>query len=92
MSSQNTNDYLYYTALINNDGSILPSSESDVEPDFEFIEDRKVALLPDPEMYMVAVESCMIDLKSLPVFIPTIKHNINPSNTQKNETIYEITL
>ena len=93
MSSQNTNDYLYYTALINNDGSILPSSESDVEPDFEFIEDRKVALLPDPEMYMVAVESCMIDLKYLPVFIPTIKYNNDsPTDLQKNETIYEITL
>jgi hypothetical protein len=92
MSSQNTNDYLYYTALINNDGSILPSSESDVEPDFVFIEDRKVALLPDPEMYEVAVESCMMYLKSLPVFIPTIKYYLNPSNTQKNETIYEITL
>ena len=52
MSSQNTNDYLYYTALINNDGSILPSSESDVEPDFEIMEDRKVALLPDPEMLL----------------------------------------
>jgi len=75
---------LYYTALINNDGSILPSSESDVEPDFEFIEDRKVALLPDPEMYMVAVESCMIDLKSLPVFIPTIKYNNDsPTDLQK---------
>ena len=92
MSSQSTDNYLYYTALINNDGSILPSSESDVEPDFQFKEDRKVALLPDPEKYMVAVESCMMDLKSLPVFVPTIKHNLNPSNTQKNETIYEITL
>jgi len=92
MSSQNTNDYLYYTALINNDGSILPSSESDVEPDFEIMEDRKVALLPDPEMYMVAVESCMMDLKSLPVFIPTIKYNTAPTDTQKLETIYEVTL
>ena len=92
MSSQNTNDYLYYTALINNDGSILPSSESDVEPDFEIMVDRKVALLPDPEMYMVAVESCMMDLKSLPVFIPTIKYNTAPTDTQKLETIYEVTL
>jgi len=91
MSSQSTNNYLYYTALINNDGSILPS-ESDVEPDFQFMEDRKVALLPDPEKYMVAVESCMMDLKSLPVFIPTIKYNTNPSDTEKLETIYEITL
>jgi hypothetical protein len=83
---------MYYTALINNDGSILPSYESEVEPDFVFIENRKVALLPNPEEYEVAVESCMIDLKSLPVFIPTIKYNTNPSDVQKTETIYEITL
>ena len=93
MSSQSTDNYLYYTALINNDGSILPSSESDVEPDFEFMEDRKVALLPDPEKYMVAVESCVIDLKGLPVFIPTIKYNNDsPTDLQKTETIYEVTL
>jgi hypothetical protein len=56
MSLQSTN-YLYYTALINNDGSSLPAYddgsslpayESEVEPPFEFKEDRKVALLADP--------------------------------------------
>jgi hypothetical protein len=50
MSLQSSN-YLYYTALINNDGSSLPAYESEVEPDFVFMEDRKVALLPDAEMY-----------------------------------------
>ena len=87
-----SNNYLYYTALINNDGSQTPSYESEVEPDFVFMENRKVALLPNPEEYMVAVQSCMIDLKTLPVFIPTIKYNTNPTDTQKTETIYEITL
>ena len=62
-----SNNYLYYTALINNDGSQTPSYESEVEPDFVFMENRKVALLPNPEEYMVAVQSCMIDLKTLPV-------------------------
>jgi hypothetical protein len=47
------------------------------------MEDRKVALLPNPEEYEVAVQSCLIDLKSLPVFIPTIKYNTNPSDIQK---------
>ena len=79
-----SNNYLYYTALINNDGSSVPAYESEVEPPFEFKEDRKVALLPDPEMYEVAVQNCLIDFKTLPVFIPTIKYNTNPSNTEKN--------
>ena len=53
-----SNNYLYYTALINNDGSSVPAYESEVEPDFVFMEDRKVALLPNPEEYEVAVQSC----------------------------------
>ena len=64
-----SNNYVYYTALINNDGSTVPAYESEVEPPFEFKEDRKVALLPNPEEYEVAVQSCLIDLKTLPVFI-----------------------
>ena len=34
----------------------------------------------------------MIDFKSLPVFIPTIKYNTNPTDIEKTVTIYEITL
>ena len=68
-----SNNYLYYTALINNDGSTIPSIESNVESKFIFQEDRKVSLSDNPEEYEVAVQSCMIDLKSIPVFIPTIK-------------------
>ena len=86
-----SNNYVYYTALINNDGSSVPAYESEVEPDFVFMEDRKVALLPNPEEYEVAVQSCLIDLKTLPVFIPTVKYNTNPTDIQKTETIYEIT-
>ena len=78
-----SNNYVYYTALINNDGSSVPAYESEVEPDFEFKEDRKIALLPNPEEYEVCVQSCLIDLKTLPVFIPTIKYNTNPINIQK---------
>ena len=87
-----SNNYVYYTALINNDGSSVPAYESEVEPDFVFMEDRKIPLLPNPEEYEVAVQSCLIDLKTLPVFIPTIKYNTNPTDIQKTETIYEITL
>ena len=87
-----SNNYLYYTALINNDGSTIPSIESNVEPDFIFMEDRTVSLLDNPEDYEVAVQSCMMDLKSIPVFIPTIKYNINPTDLEKTETIYEVTL
>jgi hypothetical protein len=87
-----SNNYVYYTALINNDGSSVPAYESEVEPPFEFKEDRKIALIPNPEEYEVAVQSCLIDLKTLPIFIPTIKYNTNPTDIQKTETIYEITL
>ena len=87
-----SNNYFYYTALINNDGSTIPSIESNVEPDFVFMEDRKVSLLDNPEEYEVAVQSCMIDLKSIPVFIPTIKYNTSPTDLEKTETIYEVTL
>ena len=86
------NNYLYYTALINNDGSREEAYESEIEPDFVFMENRKVALIPNPDEYEVAVQSCLIDLKTLPVFIPTIKYNTNPNDTEKLETIYEVTL
>jgi len=87
-----SNNYLYYTALINNDGSTIPANESNVEPDFIFTEDRLVSLLDNPEEYDVAVSSCMMDLKSIPIFIPTIKYNTNPTDLEKTETIYEVTL
>jgi len=87
-----SNNYVYYTALINNDGSTIPSIKSNVEPNFIFQEDRKVSLLDNPEEYEVAVQSCMIDLKSIPVFIPTIKYNTSPTALQKVETIYEVAL
>ena len=87
-----SNNYLYYTALINNDGSTIPANESNVEPDFIFTEDRTVSLLDNPEDYEVAVQSCMMDLKAIPVFIPTIKYNTNPTDLEKVETIYEVTL
>ena len=60
-----SNNYVYYTALINNDGSQTQAYESEIEPDFVFMEDRKIALIPDPQMYEVAVQSCLIDLKTL---------------------------
>jgi hypothetical protein len=63
---------VYYTALINNDGSTVPAYESEVEPPFEFKEDRKVALLEKPEEYEVCVQNSRISLKSLPVFIPSV--------------------
>jgi len=56
------------------------------------MEDRTVSLLDNPEEYEVAVQSCMMDLKSIPVFIPTIKYNTNPTDLEKIETIYEVTL
>jgi hypothetical protein len=58
------------------------------------MEDRKVALLEleKREEHEVAFQSCLIDLQTLPVFIPTIIYNLNPTDTKKTETIYKITL
>jgi hypothetical protein len=50
-----SNNYLYYKALINNDGSQTPAYESEFEPPFEFREDRKVGLIRDAELYEVSV-------------------------------------
>ena len=85
-------NYVYYTAQINNDGSKSPSDYNNEEPHFEFKEDRKVPIIQNTEEYEMAVESAMFDLKSLPIFIPTIKYNTNPTDLQKTETIYEVTL
>jgi hypothetical protein len=86
-------EYVYYTALIHNDGSETPAFESEVEPHLKFEEDRVVPLLEDSENYEMAVTSAKIDLKTLPVFIPTIKYNSgSPSDMERVETIYEITL
>jgi len=83
---------MFYTAQINNDGSKSPSDYNNEEPNLEFIEDRKAPIIQNTEEYEMAVESAMFDLKTLPIFIPTIKYNINPSDLEKTETIYEITL
>ena len=86
-------EYVYYTALIHNDGAVTPAFESEVEPHLKFEEDRIVPLLEDSENYEMAVTSAKIDLKSLPVFIPTIKYNDgSPSETERVQTIYEVTL
>jgi hypothetical protein len=86
-------NYVYYTAQINNDGSKSPTNYTNEEPNLEFKEDRKVPIIQNTEEYMMAVESAMFDLKTLPVFIPTIKYNNDsPTNIQRLETIYEVTL
>ena len=76
-------NYVYYTAQINNDGSKSPSDYNNEEPHFEFKEDRKVPIIQNTDEYVMAVESAMFDLKTLPIFIPTIKYNTNPTDTQK---------
>ena len=87
--------YTYYTAMISNDGSQTPENDLYAEPNLVFSEDRTESILDgDGDDYEMAVTSAKIDLKTLPVFIPTIKYNAGSSltDTQKHETIYEITL
>ena len=85
-------NYVYYTAQINNDGSKSPTNYDNEEPNFEFKEDKKIPIIQNTEEYVMAVESAMFDLKTLPIFIPTIKYNTNPTDLGKTETIYEVTL
>jgi hypothetical protein len=85
-------NYVYYTAQINNDASKSSSAFDNEEPNFEFKEDRKVPIITESDKYEMAVESAMFDLKTLPNFIPTIKFKMNPTDLQKIETIYEVTL
>ena len=87
--------YTYYTAMISNDGSQTPDNDLYAEPNLVFSEDRTESILNgDGDDYEMAVTSAKIDLKTLPVFIPTIKYNASSNLTedQKNETIYEVTL
>jgi hypothetical protein len=85
-------NYVYYTAQINNDASKSSTNYNNEEPFLEFKEDRKVPIIEKTDEYEMAVESAMFDLKTLPIFIPTIKYNNNRTDLQKTETIYEITL
>ena len=87
--------YTYYTAMISNDGSQEPENDLYSEPNLVFREDRTESIVDvDGDDYEMAVTSAKIDLKTLPVFIPTIKYNASSNLTedQKNETIYEVTL
>ena len=86
-------NYVYYTAQINNDGSKSPANYNDEEPNLEFKEDRVTPIIKDSDQYEMAVESAMFDLKTLPVFVSTIKYNNDsPTENQRLETIYEVTL
>ena len=85
-------NYVYYTAQINNDASKSSTNYNNEEPFLEFKEDRNVPIIEKTDEYEMAVESAMFDLKTLPIFIPTIKYNTNPTDLGKTETIYEVTL
>jgi hypothetical protein len=88
--------YIYYTSIISNDGSEEPSHEAYKEPNLIFSEDRSEPILENGEEYEMAVTSAKMDLKTLPIFVPTIKYNsgsnLTLSESDRCETIYEVTL
>jgi len=83
-------DYTYYTCLINNhDSKHTPST---IEPALQFNEDRNNPVITNTADYDMTITNFKLDTKTLPSFIPIIKYNQSPTNEQKLETIYEITL
>jgi hypothetical protein len=82
-------EYVYYNALINNIDLESDDTYSH-EPDLVFNEMRDGAIITDCEDYDLAIESFKVDLKTLPVIIPTIKYN--ESNENPRDTIYKVTV
>ena len=67
-------EYVYYNALINN----IDSKSDDTfthEPNLVFNEQKPDPLIKNCEDYEFAIESFKLDLKTLPVIIPTIKYD-----------------
>lgn len=83
-------NYTYFTVLSNNHDS--KHKEGDPEPNLQFREDRENPIITNCSNYDVAITNFKLDTKCLPSFIPTIKYNNSPTDIQRTETIYEITL
>jgi hypothetical protein len=62
------------------------------EPHLQFREDREAPIITNCSDYDVAITNSKLDTKCLPAFIPVIKFNNSPTDIQRTETIYEITL
>jgi hypothetical protein len=81
-------EYVYYNALINN----IDSKSDDTfthEPNLVFNEQKPDPIIKTCENYEFAIESFKLDLKTLPVIIPTIKYD--ETNTNYHDTIYKVT-
>ena len=65
-------EYVYLNCLINN---IDSNSDFNHEPHLVFNEDITSPLIINCEQYDLCISSFKVDLKTLPVFIPTIKYS-----------------
>ena len=83
-------NYTYFTVLRNNHDS--KHTEGMPEPHLQFREDRQAPIITNCSDYDVAITNFKLDTKCLPSFIPVIKYNNSPTDIQRTETIYEITL
>ena len=84
-------NYTYFTVLSNNHDS--KHVDGMPEPHLQFREDREAPIITNCSDYDVAITNFKLDTKCLPSFIPTIKfNNDSPTDIQRNETIYQITL
>jgi len=82
-------EYIYYNALIKNIDQESADTYSH-EPYFIFNEMRDGPIITYCEDYDMAIESFKVDLKTLPVIIPTIKYN--ELNENPRETIYKVSV
>ena len=85
-------DYEYYSLSVNNIDA-QSHDEKTHEPNCIFNEKRDSPIISKCEDYDFAIENFKIDLKSLPVMVPTIRfHGDDSTLTQdiQNTTIYNI--
>ena len=67
-------EYEYFNLSVNNIDSET-ADEMTHEPDLVFSEVRDGPIIENTQEYDFSIENFKLDLKSLPVFIPTIRSN-----------------
>ena len=88
-------EYEYFNLSVNNIDSET-ADEMTHEPDLVFSEVRDGPIIENTQEYDFSIENFKLDLKSLPVFIPTIRSNFELSADadvqliQRNTTIYTV--
>jgi len=90
-------EYEYYSLSLNNIDEETKGDGTVHEPHLKFEEQRDGPIIENCEDYDFSIENFKIDLKTLPVFIPTIRSNFtgNPealTSEIMNTTIYSLSV